>query len=93
VLTALKRVGVWRLGDVLELPVTKSEELKDQSENDEEWRERIVQYFLQTHPLVGWEWLSGELLRLGYAAAMEKVKVHIVPEEGMCVGTVIHVSM
>jgi hypothetical protein len=93
VLAALRSVEVWRLGGVLDVPATKREELKGQSANDEEWRERMVQYFLQTHPQAGWVWLGGRLLRWKYAAAVEEVKVHIVPEEGMYVGTVIHVSM
>jgi hypothetical protein len=84
VLAALSTVQVWRLKNVLGVPASKREELKNQSENDEEWRVRMVQYFLQTHPLAGWEMLGGELLwGEEYAAAVEEVKVHIEPEEGM----------
>jgi hypothetical protein len=92
VLAALRSVEVWRLGVVLDVPRTKWEELKGQSANDEEWRERLVQYFLQTHPLAGWGLLGGTLLWWGHPAAVEEVKVHIVPEEGMNYDPCIHVA-
>jgi hypothetical protein len=82
VLVTLRAVEVWRLRTVLEVPDHKWLELKQSSANDEEWRERTVLYFLQTHPLAGWEMLGGELLGWEEHTALEKVKVHIKPEDG-----------
>jgi hypothetical protein len=93
-LASLRAVEVWQLQNVLDIPDTKGAELQDRSENDEALRKRMVQYFLQTHPQAGWGCLAGRLLWYGFsAAAMEEVMVHIEPEEGMYVGTVIHVTM
>lgn len=76
--------GVERLGmNVLEVPYTKREEVKQQSTSDEEQREGMVKYFMQTHPSATWEWLGGRLLWLEEYEAVRDVKVHIKPNEGV----------
>jgi hypothetical protein len=92
VLATLRTLEVWRLGSVLKVPTTKREELKGLSKSDEEWRKRMVQYFLLTHPQAGWVWLGGGLLWHNEYAAVEEVMVDIEPDEGMYVETVIHVQ-
>ena len=70
------------LGYILEVPSTKKQELK-RSANDEERKKGLVKYFLDTHPIASWERLGGELLCWGESKAVEEVKVHIKPNEGM----------
>jgi hypothetical protein len=75
---------VGTLGDyVLMVPDIKREELARQCAGDEEIRERLVHYFLETSPYASWEWLGGQLQYHGYGAAVQAAKVHIKPEKGM----------
>ena len=67
---------------VLEVPATKRGEVRQQSASDEERREGLVKYYVDTHPNASWEHLGGKLLRRGEDAAMEEVKVHIKSTEG-----------
>ena len=82
VLAAVRTVDVGRLGDVLEVPPTKRDEVEQQSASDEERREGLVKYYVDTAPNASWEDLGGEFLFWGEEAAMEEVKVHIKPTEG-----------
>ena len=82
VLAALRTVHVWGLGDVLEVPNTKMNEVRQQSASDEERREGLVKYYMDTSPNASWEDLGGKLLSWGEEAAMEEVKVHIKPTQG-----------
>ena len=82
VLAAVRTVDVGRLGKVLEVPLTKRDEVKQQSASAEERREGLVKYHLDTFPNPSWEHMGGRLLHWEEDAAMEKVKVHIKPTEG-----------
>ena len=82
VLAAVRTVDVGTLGIVLEVPNTKRDEVKQQSASDEERREGLVKYYVDTAPNASWENLGGELLYEGEDAAMEDVKVHIKPTQG-----------
>ena len=82
VLAAVRTVDVGRLGDVLEVPDTKKDEVKQQSASVEEWREGLVKYYVDTIPNASWEDLGGSLLWSEEDAAMEEVKVYIKPTEG-----------
>ena len=83
VLAAVRTVrDVETLGVILEVPPTKRDEVKQQSASDEERREGLVKYYVDTGPNASWEDLGGELLLWGEEAAMEEVKVHIKPTQG-----------
>ena len=82
VLAAVRTVSVVRLGGVLRVPRTKQDEVQQQSASDEERREGLVKYYMDTHPNASWEHLGGKLLYWGENAAMEEVKVHIKSTEG-----------
>ena len=83
VLAAVRTMRVGILGsEVLGIPYTKRAEVRQQSASDEERREGLVKYYMDTHPNASWERLGGEFRRLGEEAAMEEVKVHIKPTEG-----------
>ena len=83
VLAAVRTVrDVGTLGNVLGVPLTKRDEVEQQSASVEERREILVKYYVDTHPNASWEWLGGRLLWSGEDAAMEEVKVYIKPTEG-----------
>ena len=82
VLAAVRTVDVGRLGRVLEVPLPKRDEVKQQSASVEERREGLVKYYMDTYPNASWEDLGGKLLSLEEDAAMEEVKVHIKPTQG-----------
>ena len=82
VLAAVRTVDVGRLEYVLQVPLNKSYEVKQQSASDEKRREGLVKYYMDTHPNTSWEHLGGELLYWEEEAAMEEVKVHTKPTEG-----------
>ena len=82
VLAAVRTVQVGTLGIVLEVPYTKRDEVEQQSASDEERREGLVKYYVDTSPNASWEDLGGELLSWREEAAMEEVKVYIKPTEG-----------
>ena len=82
VLAAVRTLDVRILGDVLEVPYTKRDEVEQQSASVEERREGLVKYYMDTHPNASWEHLGGRLHYKEEDAAMEEVKVHIKPTEG-----------
>ena len=71
------------VGGVLDMSYTMKKDVLHQSTSDEERRERLLSYFLHTHPNASWEWLGGQLLLRGEYAAMQEVKVYIKPNEGV----------
>ena len=82
VLAAVRTVDVGRLGSVLEVPLPKRDEVKQQSASVEEMKEGLLKYYVDTYPNASWEHLGGKLLLWGKEKAMEEVKVHTKPTEG-----------
>ena len=82
VLAAMRTVSLRRLESVLAVPNTKRDEVRRQSASDEERREGLVKYYMDTSPYASWEDLGGQLLRWEEEAALEEVMVHIKPTEG-----------
>ena len=82
VLAAVRTMDVVTLMDVLDVPGTKRDEVEQQSASEEEEREGLVKYYVNTHPNASWEHLGGGLLWWKEEEAMKEVKVYIKPTQG-----------
>jgi len=70
------------LGYVMKIPRIIREDIQCNYPQDNNRREQLIKYYLQTHPRASWELLGGELLFNEEHSALEKVKVHIRHEQG-----------
>ena len=86
ILAAVETVKGERLEDVLIIPRRKRVELRKQSTTDEDYKRGLATYYLHTHPRASWAHIGGELLYYEEEEALERVKKHIVPEQGMHAG-------
>ena len=79
----LETVEVRWLGDCLSVQVSMQEKLRQQCDSVEEYRNKLISWWLQCSPyaLDSWKWLSGQLLywEEGSALAAAKKYVHQTP--------------
>ena len=80
---ALKTLSDDIVGDVLEVPDHKMEQLREQSSSDDQYREQLITYWMMTHPIPTWEDLGGELYYSEEDRALEEVKKHLPKKLGM----------
>ena len=78
---AVETVGSERLAVVLQVPRVKRGELRERSTSDEDYKQRLIEFYLQTCP-ASWGHLGGRLLYWGHQEALRLVKEHIVSEQG-----------
>ena len=57
--TVLNSVSVEMMGYCLRIPLSLRDKIADQSESEEERRNRLVDWWLKTSPYASWQWLSG----------------------------------
>ena len=83
----LETVEVWRLGDFLDVPLSLWGKLRQQCDNDEEYRNELICWWLQCslYALDSWKWLSGRLLYFGEESASATAKRYIHQTPGMSV--------
>ena len=83
----LETVEVGRLRDCLRVPFSVEGKLRQQCDNDEERRNELISWWLQSSPyaLDSWKWLSGQLLRYGQESALAAAKRYVHQTPGMCV--------
>jgi hypothetical protein len=61
-----------------------SDPMKDRSDNDDQYREKIVHYFLQINPYISWERIGAQLTFEREIEALQEVKKYIKSDKGMC---------
>jgi hypothetical protein len=83
----LESVKVGWLGDYLRVPLSVRVKLRQQYDNDEEPRNDLISWWLQSSPYApdSWNWLSGQLLYHGEESALAAAKRHIHQTPGMSV--------
>ena len=83
----METVELWRLGVYLRVPDSVQEKLGQQCDNDEEQRNEVISWWLQSSPyaLDSWKWLSGQLLYWGEESALAAAKRYIHQTPGMSV--------
>ena len=74
-----------RLGDCLLVPNSVWEKLQKQCDNDEERRNELISWWLQSSPyaLDSWNWLSGQLLFYEEESALAAAKRYVHQTPGM----------
>ena len=83
----LETVAVGKLEDCLFVPVSVLRKLLQQCDNDEERKNELMSWWLQSSPyaLDSWKWLSGQLLYDGEESALAAAKRYIHHTPGMSV--------
>ena len=83
----LETVEVGQLGDYLHVPYSVQRKLRQQCDNDEERRNELISWWLQSSPyaLDSWKWLSGQLLYGEEESALAAAKRYVHQTPGMCV--------
>ena len=81
----METVKVGQLKYCLDVPVRKK--LQQQCDNDEEYRNELISWWLQSSPytLDSWKWLSGRLLHYGEESTLAAAKRYIHQTPGMSV--------
>jgi hypothetical protein len=83
----LETVKVGQLGGCLRIPVSVREKLEQQCDNDEEHRNELISWWLQSSPyaLDSWKWLSGQLLYREEESALAAAKKNVHQTPGICI--------
>ena len=75
------------LGDCLRVPPSKQYEIRKKTSTSAEYREGLINYFIQYSPYATWSDLSGELYCNEYPKAMAAARRFIKKTPGKCVYT------
>ena len=70
------------LEDVLQIPESKREKMKSRF-SEEDYKEKLVEYYITTFPGASWNHVAGNLLYYGHREALKKVKGNVKVYEGM----------
>ena len=76
-----------QLGDCLHVPYSKRDEIREKTSTSAEYREGLINYFIQYSPYATWSDLSGELYRCEYPEAVVAARRFIKRTPGKCVYT------
>ena len=81
----LETVEVRQLEGCLNVPFHVWDKLRQQCDNDEEYRNELISWWLQSSPyaLDSWKWLSGQLLYREEGSALAAIKRHVHQTSGM----------
>lgn len=66
----------------LDLPISVARKLREQYSNNDEYKEKLVEFWLETSPYASWDCLARKLRYYGQEKALEKVKDHVKIKEG-----------
>ena len=69
------------LENVLEIPLTKSKKTRSQF-TEEDYRKKLVEYFIAMSPWASWNHVAGNLLYYGHHGVLEKVKENVKVDKG-----------
>ena len=83
----METVEVWWLDSCLFVPDSVQKKLWQQCDNNEEQRNELISWWLQSSPYVldSWKWLPGRLLRRGEESALAAAKRYLHQTPGMSV--------
>ena len=71
------------LANVLWLRFNKRDELRKHSTSDEDYKRRVIEFYINTHPYPSWGHIAGRLLLWGdQGEALERARGHVVPDQG-----------
>ena len=75
-------IGDYELGDVLAVPWNKREEFRQQSSTTADYRQRLIDYFINCSPWVNWNDLASELYHHDQSAAVEAARAFVTQTPG-----------
>ena len=73
------------LENVLNLPYPKYKEMRSYYADEEDYRKKLVEYYITMFPLASWHHIAGRLLYWEHHGALEKVKGNFKVDKGGCV--------
>ena len=74
----------WGVGVGLNVPVSKRQEIKQQSSTEREKSLALGDYWVNTVPDASWEGLAGGLYQCGEERALAVMKQHLQQQQGVC---------
>ena len=75
-------LGEDKLGDVLLVPWSKREEIRQQSSTNADYRQRLIDHFIKYSSFAGWSDLTATLYRFEQPAAVEAARAFITQTPG-----------
>ena len=76
-----------QLGYCLDVPLSKKDEIREKTSTSAEYREGLINYFIQYSPYATWSDLSGELYEYKCPEAVAAARRFIKRTPGKCVYT------
>ena len=73
------------LENVLDIPDPKSKEMRSYYADEEDYRKKLVEYYITMSPWASWNHVAGQLLYCEHHGALEKVKGNVKVDKGGCV--------
>ena len=73
------------LEDILSIPQPKRKEMRSYYADEEDYRKKLVEYFITIVPLASWNDVAGGLLLWEHHGVLEKVKDKVKVDKGGCV--------
>ena len=71
------------LENVLQIPKTKVKKMRLSQLTEEDYREKLVEYYISIYPLASWNYVAGNINYYGQFGAYDKVKGNVKIHEGM----------
>ena len=76
-----------QLGDCLDVSPSERDEIREKTSTSAEYREGLINYFIQYSPYATWSGLSGRLYRYEHPEAVAAARRFIKRTPGKCVYT------
>ena len=73
------------LENVLDIPDPKSKEMRSYYADEEDYRKKLVEYYITMSPWASWNHVAGLLLGYEHHGVLEKVKDKVKVDKGGCV--------
>lgn len=71
-----------KLGDVLNVPLSKRKEFQQQSSTTADYRQRLMDYFIKYSPWASWSDLASRLYAYGTPSSVEAARAFITQTPG-----------
>ena len=62
------------LENLLQIPKTKAKEMRSSQLTENEYRKKLVEYYISIYPLASWNYVAGNINYYGQFGASKKVK-------------------
>ena len=73
------------LENVLDIPDPKCKEMRSYYADEEDYRKKLVEYYITMSPWASWNHVAGKLLYWEHHGTLEKIKGNVKVDKGGCV--------